>query len=267
MNGSPNPFSPQMEALLQACFAMLAGEVDHGLPEQVARYIKGETATLPDDLGWVPPKHRLLGVMREIASRQLAPANPRKQALRPAASEAARPPLPVRLERATAAASTGTEPELRIRIWPGDFVTFTGTRAQLEAEGFIPEALEWPQGRAVTHWEANGYRYTLNLCKRGTLEGPMKAWAGGDYWRLCRVTAAGAPDARGAFEIKQKRRELAAAIWRHSPEGKAEAVARVSRYAQAQRDDAFQAFKALLLPERRTPGRPRKAQPEANAQT
>jgi hypothetical protein len=155
---------------------------------------------------------------------------------------------------ATTAVQTA-ERELKVRILPSplNFWEYEGSRAQLEGEGVIPVDIQWPEGTQSCEWESGRFRYWLRRTRPDGVKGPMKVWTSGDYWSL-RCYLIGGPDVN-ASRILELRRALAEELYRQSPAGRAEWNAQWKRYCEAGRDEAFQAFKSTLLPERKKPGR------------
>lgn len=145
--------------------------------------------------------------------------------------------------------------EITIRICPSDlgFWEYRGARAQLRAEGIIPDGIVWPEGDRIVEWRCAGVRYWLRRVRPDGLKGPKKMWVNGDWWML--------RGDRMSFEhdderrIRLKARALADEIHRQSPAGRAQWASLWSRYGAAQRDRDFQRFKAAVLPARERTGR------------
>lgn len=129
---------------------------------------------------------------------------------------------------------------------------FVGSRAQLQAEGVIPTDAQWPEGLDTYEWESASLKFSLRRTKPSDLKGPRKVWAGVDWWVL-RGSHKGAPPF-AIREIQRKRRELEAAMYRETLEGRREASVLWHRYWQAREDKAFQVFKAKVLPQGIKPG-------------
>ncbi|MES2024480.1 MAG: hypothetical protein V4448_02880 [Pseudomonadota bacterium] len=121
---------------------------------------------------------------------------------------------------------------------------YQGNRAQLEAEGVIPEGTEWPDGDSSVKWEAGRFTYRLRRTRPDGMKGPKKLWVEADWWALRWDTTE--PQDYAANEIKRKTKELADTIYRRSPRGCAEWSANWNRYCKALEDKKFQAFKALI---------------------
>lgn len=177
---------------------------------------------------------------------------------------AAHPTRPAHLRLVVAAPVAATpvpsaeppaERELRISIWRDEWAQFIGSRAQLEAEGLIPEAFEWPRGQADQRWQANGYDYWLRRERPEGHKGPMRSWLELDNWFL-RVGVIGRDYTwRTRRRLERKTEELRAEYHRHTLAGQLEWTANWHRYWQAREDRAFQAFKSTVLPARKKPGR------------
>ncbi|WP_042421038.1 hypothetical protein [Comamonas granuli] len=144
--------------------------------------------------------------------------------------------------------------ELKITIYKRGFRfwEYEGTRAQLEAEGVIPPGTVWPQGKQKVEWCSGGASYWLGRKRPDGIKGPMSVWITGDWWCL-RSTCL-----EDAWSIRQKRLEIARALYELSPEGCLVRAERLARYFEASQDSAFQAFKAAVVPQRKRPGRPAK---------
>ena len=175
---------------------------------------------------------------------------------------------PIRAAAAHPAATPTATPERELKVYISThsfgFWEYEGTRAQLEAEGVIPPGTQWPQGKQPLFWSQGGLRFWLQRARPEGAKGPMSVWTSGDWWRLRCDTP---NDINCAdWRIKQKARELAQAIYDQSPQGRREWSERFNHYWAAHSDAAFQAFKATLLPQRKQPGRPRKASHNNNEQ-
>lgn len=142
---------------------------------------------------------------------------------------------------------------LKVIIHPYGCWEFEGTRAQLEAEGAIPSGTKWPIGSASCMWTSGRFRYRLCRTRPEGLKGPMRLWVNGDWWSFRCSYDDGLDYAKRA--ILQKKRELEAEIRRHSAWAERERNALWDRYWKAKQDGAFQAFRALVVPERKKPGR------------
>lgn len=134
----------------------------------------------------------------------------------------------------------GAERELTIEIYPRGFDIWVGSRAQLEAEGLIPDSLEWPSGTASHVWQHDGFEYWLKRCRPDDMTGPMKLWANGDHWffRRCRPER----DGFAAARLYEREQELRREKLRQSG-----AFAQLdARWLKSQCSDAFQRFKQLV---------------------
>lgn len=154
------------------------------------------------------------------------------------------------------------ERELLIDICPDAWVRWKGSRAQLEAEGLIPEGTDWPARAGSVSWTAGRYAYQLNRCRPDGLKGPMRQWIEGDYWSVT-SSVVGREDSCFDLDVKRKARELEGAIYRASVAGRLELDAQWDRLREARRDKAFQCLKDLLVPAPKKHGRPAKAGPVA----
>lgn len=139
------------------------------------------------------------------------------------------------------------ESEIRIEMAPIHFSIFMGSRMSLEAEGLVPEGLEWPVGSKVCSWEVGLFK--CNLRRYPSASGTKKSvWSTQDHWRLCMFIANPPSDHWDLLVIAQKTRELAAAVWRLSPAGEQQR----ERWWAAQEDKDYCEFMERVLPPRRT---------------
>lgn len=154
------------------------------------------------------------------------------------------------------------EPDLKACICPYKlpFWEFEGSRAQLEAEGVIPAGTQWPEAARILRYEAGRFRYLLCRRRPDGMKGPMKVWTAGDWWSL-RCELIDGPDLE-TLRIREKKRELAEAIYSQSPAGRREWDVHFQRYWKAHKDEAFQAFKAKFAPQREKRGRPARSRLE-----
>jgi hypothetical protein len=120
---------------------------------------------------------------------------------------------------------------------------FHGTRAQLEAEELIPPCVTWPEGFNEVEWEAGELRYRLRRARPAGAKGPRKAFAAVDWWKLRSDRATLIPwEARA---LADKVAELQETRWAVSEAGQAARARQIAAWFEAERDTAFQAFKAL----------------------
>lgn len=148
--------------------------------------------------------------------------------------------------------------DLQITIWPDSCAEYVGTRAQLEAEGLIPDGFEWPNAAADVRWQADGFDYWLRRTRPEGLRGPMRAWMEMDNW-FVRVHVTGRDHSwQNHRAIERKRDELLKEIHSQSEAGRREWHENYEAHRRAQEDKAFQQFKSSFVPERRKPGRPSK---------
>lgn len=142
--------------------------------------------------------------------------------------------------------------DTRLCLW-----RFEGSRAQLEAEDAIPSDIDWPDGTQSVSWEVDTLRYRLRRARPDDLKGPMKLWTSGDWWRLT-CEPINRPNIFDQL-LSEKWAALNEELYRQSPEGRMEFSARWCACLAARQDKAYQAFRALCIPERKKPGRPRKS--------
>jgi hypothetical protein len=136
---------------------------------------------------------------------------------------------------------------------------YEGTRAQLEGEGLIPGDFDWPHAAADRRWSANGFDYWLRRTRPDGHKGPMRSWLEIDNW-FVRVEVTGRDHRHLArLNLERKAEELRAEYHRQTVAGQREWEAKWKRYWKASNDDAFRAFKAIFIPERKKPGRKPKA--------
>lgn len=137
--------------------------------------------------------------------------------------------------------------ELHIDMPDGHpFVEYRGTRALLEAEGIVPQVIEWPEWRDEEHWTAGGQRFYLKRERPPGFKGPERVALGHDWWKV-RIYSPGPGDYL-TCDIRAQRRKLAKLEFRNSPEGLAQSSRIVAGVLRAGRDDAFQQFLSALLP-------------------
>lgn len=143
--------------------------------------------------------------------------------------------------------------EMIVRLQPEHgYCWYEGTRAQLEAEGLIPESLQWPKGYTRRHWNSGMFQFLLFRKRAPGLKGRHRD---GDWWAL-RWRHQDHSHVR-TLQIRLRLQELEEMTRRCSPEGEAEVWQRLSRCEAADRDARFQAFKALV-PGLLQPPRPRR---------
>lgn len=157
--------------------------------------------------------------------------------------------------------STPAAPELLIELRPDQWVQYQGCAAQLRGEGLIPTDFRWPDGRADGRWTAGGMEFWLRRMRPPGHKGSYASWADVDYW-LLRVSVAGRTwnDVRRR-QLERRAAELVDELYALTPAGNREWESRFARYWQAKEDGPFQSFLAGVLPQRKRPGRPRKARP------
>lgn len=138
-----------------------------------------------------------------------------------------------------------SERELHIEIWVGFSVRYEGSRAQLEAEGVIPEGTEWPEGTDRVDWQSGRLDVALRRCRPPGMKGPKKLWTHGDWWCL---DIGDSSDTRNPFEreFRLKQKELERLRYLQTSSGRAEMNDQWKRYRAAAHDEQFQAFKALI---------------------
>ena len=135
--------------------------------------------------------------------------------------------------------------ELHIAVWPGYCADYHGTRAQLEAEGLIPDPIEWPHAALGQRWQSGEWAFWLKRTRPAGMKGPMKLWVSGDWWCV-RVTRAHVRFDLHADDIRRKRAALRAALHQQSARGQVEWEAAWKRYRETVEDKRFQAFKRLI---------------------
>lgn len=149
------------------------------------------------------------------------------------------------LAQSTAAAGLDLTAELIVSIPLGcSFAEYQGTRATLEAEGVIPAGTKWPDAFNDLVWEDGTFEYWLRRKRPEGIKGPRKNFLSVDWW-MFRCD----PIQRKSHEtvaIEKKSKELADEIHRHSPKGKEEWNKQWFASLEAQRDDRFQDFIALI---------------------
>ncbi|QTB47922.1 hypothetical protein [Burkholderia pseudomallei] len=138
-------------------------------------------------------------------------------------------------------ATAVVEREMVIEWQKGYYFQYQGTRAQLEAEGVIPDGLEWPTGRNNAAWRRGEQHFLLRRCKVPGAKQRVSEWGGVDWWCM-HVSKDHVLDP----EIAEQAKKLRAMIYERSPQGKAARAEHWRRIDAAYRDEKFQAFKALI---------------------
>lgn len=124
------------------------------------------------------------------------------------------------------------------------YCEYHGPRAELEAEGLIPDGLVWPKGYSNCTWDAGPFRFWLVRWRPAGAKGPRRQFHDCDWWHL-RWQFRDRRDL-GAVRIHRESQALEQMIRFYSPEGQAERDRDYSRYAAACWDEQFQVFKALV---------------------
>ena len=136
--------------------------------------------------------------------------------------------------------------ELRITLWRDVWVEFTGTAAALQAEGLIPEGLDWPPMTTGQRWEAGRLAFWLRRTRPEGHRGPRRTWAVLDHWSV-KVQVIGRGLLRPPRDFLAPGAEGSRGCTRGAPPAPtpgAEDVRRRARAALA--DAAFQRFRARL---------------------
>lgn len=150
---------------------------------------------------------------------------------------------------------TEGDTDLRIEIWRDTFAQYTGTTARLQAEGLIPKDFEWPRAAVDKRWQAGGFDYWLRRTRPKGHKGPMRSWLEVDNWSI-RVEVTGRGHHWLTYQcLKRQAEELVAACHRQTAAGSAERSAAWRRYWATVEDMKFQAFRSIVIPERKKPGR------------
>lgn len=124
------------------------------------------------------------------------------------------------------------------------YCEYHGPRAELEAEGLIPDGFEWPTGYSDSTWESGPFRFWLVRWRPAGAKGPRRQFLACDWWHL-RWAFRDRRDL-GALRIRRESQSLNQTIRFFSPEGEAERHRDWCRYATARQDELFQAFKSRL---------------------
>lgn len=147
-----------------------------------------------------------------------------------------------------------TASDLTIEITPRWNSRYRGTRAQLVAEGLIPDDFEFPRRTQRKYWEAGKFKYWMERRRPDGIKGQQGAWADGDYWVLD-MSLKGFN--HQTYQIQEKAREMDELVQGRSSEWSKT----FDRAYKAQQDDKYMAFRTLLLgdlaPRKR--GRPAKS--------
>jgi hypothetical protein len=147
------------------------------------------------------------------------------------------------LAQSPAAAGLDLSSEIIVCTY-SDIAEYQGTRAALEAEGVIPAGTKWPEGFDDLRWEDEKFSYWIRRERPEGIKGPRKQFIELDWWMFrCNPINAKPIDAR---IVERKAKELAEAIYRQSPEGRANWNKQWNAYWESQRDDRYQVFKAII---------------------
>lgn len=161
------------------------------------------------------------------------------------------------LKRACPDASPSVGPgadDLRVAITPRDADWWYGTSAQLRAEGLIPEGFEWPTGKDHRHWTVGPFEYWLIRHRPDDFKGPRMSWLTLDSWRVRRTVAGHKGSAHPGWHlagIYAAEQALAAERFRQTSAWDREYAA----WREAQKDVAYQTFRAIFIPEAKKRGR------------
>ena len=71
---------------------------------------------------------------------------------------------------------------LALTISPYGYIEWRGPRAALEAQGLIPDDLNWPKRIDYALSHADGFDFFLRRCRPDGLNGPMRHWMKYDFW-------------------------------------------------------------------------------------
>lgn len=142
--------------------------------------------------------------------------------------------------------------ELKIHFYPRGFDTWTGTSAQLIDEGVLPADVEWPERTYHRTWSDGQFEYWLHR-ERPAGRGD---WKDIDYWRVRRTLGCRVRDGFAAARLYEAQKALKAEEFCQSRAGMIQQL----QWERAFHDNAFQAFKEKILPERKKPGRRSKSQ-------
>ena len=143
--------------------------------------------------------------------------------------------------------SNTTTQEIIVCTPCSDIAEYQGTRAALEAEGVIPAGTKWPEGFDDLRWEDGRLRYCLHRQRPEGAKGPRKQFLGVDWWILRFDTLKNETiESIKTRTVKRKTKELADFVYSLSAKGEAESRKQWKRYLEAERDERFQEFKALI---------------------
>jgi hypothetical protein len=131
--------------------------------------------------------------------------------------------------------------DLLVEISPRWITRFRGTRAQLMAEGLIPEGFEWPHRTVSQAWAAGDSEYSVQRARIPGTKGPMSIWIDGDFWVLDYMPI---QKSFGYLHhlVHTKTMEIIQLMHRQTPEGGRE----FDRANEAKKDGKYMAFRHLL---------------------
>lgn len=130
-------------------------------------------------------------------------------------------------------------------VSPYDFAysEIYGTQTQLEAEGLIPEDLQWPAGYGDLMWTSGTFQFWLRRRRPKGAKGPRNLHRDADCWCLRWSLKDRAAHDRGiAIKVALLQKQL----FDLSPQGQRHRAGLSNAHLKATCDARFQAFKASI---------------------
>ncbi len=127
--------------------------------------------------------------------------------------------------------------------YPG-LAEYRGTRAQLEAEGLIPEGFNWPDGYGDHRWTHGDFRFWLMRRRPDGAKGYRNQFSIVVWWHLRFDPQT--TESHVVREVKRRTKEIDDYVYKNSDAGLAALRLHHKRYEESLRDEKFWAFKALV---------------------
>lgn len=136
-----------------------------------------------------------------------------------------------------------SEPVFCLSPYDSAYSEIYGTQAQLEAEGLIPEGLQWPAGYDDLRWTSGTFRFWLMRHRPLGAKGPRNLYRDADCWCLRWELKDGvARDREIAIRVVLLQKQL----FDLSPQGQRDRAVLFNAHWKATCDARFQAFKASI---------------------
>jgi len=136
--------------------------------------------------------------------------------------------------------SAGLIDEVVVCTLSDGVVEYWGTRAAIEAEGIVPDSVQWPTEYNSVKWKSGLLQFSLVRHRPEGVKGSRRELSAVNWWRL-----RWAYDDYAHTELLSERRkikELKRQLYLCSDEGKQEGRRRWNLFARAREDERFCAF-------------------------